>query len=147
VRVHFVGRRGKDALVYDEAAVLARFGVPPLVLPSYVALTGDASDNLPGVPGIGASTAQKLLAGKTSCEELFADLAAVKSAKTREILLAHRDQIRHTESLARLREDAPLPEDGPHWGVPTPSALGALGGVFQELEFKSLLTRLQALLP
>ena len=147
VRVHFVGRRGKDALVYDEAAVLARFGVPPLVLPSYVALTGDTSDNLPSVPGIGASTARKLLAGKANCAELFADLSAIKSARTREILLAHRAQILRTESLAQLREDAPLPEEGPRWAVPTPSALSALGDVFQELEFKSLLTRLQALLP
>jgi DNA polymerase I len=146
VRVHFVGRRGKDALVYDEAAVIARFGVPPVVLPSYVALTGDASDNLPSVPGIGASTAQKLLAGKASSAELFADLAAIKSARTRDALLAHRDQILHTESLARLREDVPLPGAAPRWVVPTPSALAALGDVFQELEFKSLLTRLRALL-
>jgi DNA polymerase I len=146
VRVHFVGRRGKDALVYDEAAVLARFGVPPVVLPSYVALTGDTSDNLPSVPGIGASTAQKLLAGKASSADLFADLAAIKNARTREALLAHRDQILHTELLARLRDDVPLPGEGPRWAVPTPSALAALGEVFQELEFKSLLTRLRALL-
>src|SRR5260221_13140050 len=58
VRVHFVGRRGKDALIYDEAAVRERFGVPPWRLPSFVALVGDNSDHLPGVPGIVPKIAQ-----------------------------------------------------------------------------------------
>jgi DNA polymerase-1 len=146
VRVHFVGRRGKDALIYDEAAVIARFGVAPTSLPSYVALVGDNSDNLPSVPGVGAATAGKLLAGKANCTELFADLAAIKSARTRETLLTHRDQILRTESLARLRDDAPLPEVGPHWAAPSAEALGALAAVFEELEFKSLLKRLQPLI-
>jgi DNA polymerase I len=146
VRVHFVGRRGKDALLYDEAAVLARFGVPPSVLPAYVALTGDTSDNLPSVPGIGASTASKLLAGKANCTELFAAIGSVKSVRTRDALIAHREQIFHTESLARLREDAPLPAQGPYWSVPSPAALEALGTVFEALEFKSLLKRLPPLI-
>jgi DNA polymerase I len=146
VRVHFVGRRGKDALIYDEAAVFARFGVAPQSLPSYVALVGDKSDNLPSVPGVGAATAGKLLAGKANCAELFADLAAIKSERLRETLLAHQSQILSTESLARLRDDAPLPEAGPHWATPSASGLSALAAVFEELEFKSLLKRLQPLI-
>jgi DNA polymerase-1 len=145
VRVQFVGQRGKDAVVYDEAAVLTRFGVPPIRLPSYVALVGDASDNLPAVPGIGAATARKLLAEKANCSELLADIASVKSARTRDTLIAHRDQILQTESFARLRDDAPLPETGPRWAVPSSSAFDALGQLFAELEFKSLLKRLEAL--
>jgi DNA polymerase-1 len=145
VRVHFVGRRGKDALLYDEAAVLARFGVTPAVLPSYVALTGDSSDNLPSVPGIGATTARKLLADRANCADLLAHLSTIKSPRTREALLAHREQILHTETLARLREDAPLSSEGPRWSVPSPSALRALGDFFEELEFKSLHKRLAAL--
>ena len=145
VKVSFVGRRGKDALVYDEATVLARFGVPPQTLPSYVALMGDPSDNLPSVPGIGAATASKLLAGKADCTELFAQIESVKSSRTREALLAHREQIFHTESLARLREDAPLPDSEPRWLTPSADALRALGSLFEELEFKSLVTRLTAL--
>jgi DNA polymerase-1 len=145
VRVHFVGRRGKDALVYDEAAVLARFGVPPRQLPSYLALVGDKSDHLPSVPGVGGSTAQKLLAGKADCAELLAELASVKNARLRETLANHRDQILHTESLARLREDAPVSETGPRWAAPSADALRALGNLFDELEFKSLRARLEKL--
>src|SRR4051812_47967673 len=44
IKVNFVGRRGKEAQVYDEAAVLARFGVLPEALPAYVGLVGDTSD-------------------------------------------------------------------------------------------------------
>ncbi|HTA90610.1 MAG TPA: 5'-3' exonuclease H3TH domain-containing protein [Polyangiaceae bacterium] len=145
VRVQFVGRRGKDALLYDEAAVVARFGVPPAGLPSYIALTGDSSDNLPGVPGIGASTARKLLADKSDCADLLANVAAIKSPRTRETLLAHREQILHTEALARLREDAPLPSGESYWAVPSPNALSALGELFEQLEFKSLRQRLAQL--
>jgi DNA polymerase-1 len=147
VRVHFVGRRGKDALVYDEAAVSARFGVAPEFLPAYVALIGDPSDNLPGVPGIGATIAQKLLVGKQSCRELLDNLESVKSARVRDALLQHREQILHTESLARLREDAPIAASSIGWAVPTRAGFDSLSRLFEELEFKSLLTRLAALTP
>jgi DNA polymerase-1 len=145
VRVHFVGRRGKDAVLYDEAAVSARFGVPPQILPSYVALAGDTSDNLPSVPGIGPSTASKLLSGRADCAELLSQLDQIKSPKLRETLLAHRSQILHSETLARLREDAPLGADKPYWRAPSAAAFDALAALFTELEFKSLLQRLEKL--
>jgi DNA polymerase I len=145
VRVYFVGRRSKDAVVYDQEAVLGRFGVAPAFLPSYVALIGDPSDNLPGVPGIGAASAQKLLFGKRSCQELFEDLQSVKSVRMREALIEHQAQILHTESLARLREDAPIAESSLAWSVPTRASFEALSRLFEELEFKSLRTRLEAL--
>jgi DNA polymerase-1 len=145
VRVHFVGRRGKDAFVYDEAAVVARFGVAPIHLPAYVALVGDPSDNLPGVPGIGASTAQKLLAGKSGCQELLDQLEAVKSERVRRTLYAHGPQILQTESLARLREDAPIGSANELWSAPTTEALRAVSKLFEALEFKSLHARLDKL--
>src|SRR5204862_6568295 len=51
IDVLFVGRRRADATIYDAGAVEARFGICPDQLPSYVALVGDSSDNLPKVPG------------------------------------------------------------------------------------------------
>ncbi|HEY4107347.1 MAG TPA: 5'-3' exonuclease H3TH domain-containing protein [Polyangiaceae bacterium] len=145
VRVHFVGRRGKDAQLYDEAAVLARFGVAPQILPSYVALAGDTSDNLPSVPGIGPTTASKLMNGRADCADLFAHLDEIKSPKLREALLAHRAQILHSETLARLREDTPLNAEKPYWRAPSRAAFVALAELFTELEFKSLLQRLEKL--
>ncbi|HWA72051.1 MAG TPA: 5'-3' exonuclease H3TH domain-containing protein [Polyangiaceae bacterium] len=146
VRVYFVGRRGKDAVVYDEEQVQSRFGVPPTRLPSYVGLVGDASDNLPGVPGIGAATARKLLATRQNCSELLAELATVDSVRLRDTLHQHHSQILRTEQLATLRDDAPISAADPLWAAPSASALRALATLFEELEFKSLLTRLESLL-
>jgi DNA polymerase-1 len=146
VRVYFVGRRGKDALIYDRERVLERFGVAPEHLPSYVALVGDPSDNLPGVPGIGAATARKLLASKRDCSELFAELDALNNTAQRKTLIEHREQILSTERLARLRTDAPIEPGSAPWAVPTAASLRAVARVFEALEFQSLLKRLEALL-
>jgi DNA polymerase-1 len=144
VRVHFVGRRGKDAVTYDEAAVRERFSVPPWRLPSFVALVGDASDNLPGVPGIGPVTAKKLLENRENVGDLLRDAVALEP-RLAQLLLAHVEQIRATELLARLRADAPLPQP-PHLAAPTCDNLRAVRDWFEALEFKSLLPRIDKLL-
>jgi DNA polymerase-1 len=143
VSVHFVGQRGKDALTYDEAAVRQRFGVPPWRLPSFVALVGDASDNLPGVPGIGPKVAKNLLENRENVAELLWDAEAL-SPRLRQLVLGHAAQIRETETLARLRIDAPLPQP-PHLAAPTAATLRRLRELFEALEFKSLLGRLDKL--
>jgi DNA polymerase I len=144
VKVHFVGRRGKDAVTYDEAAVRARFGVPPWRLPSFVALMGDPSDNLPGVPGIGLATAKKLLENRENIAELLRDAPTCSPPRIGQLLLAHAEQLAQTEALARLRADAPLPAP-PHFATPTAEGLTRLRTWFEELEFKSLLARLDKL--
>lgn len=144
VQVHFVGRRGKDAVTYDEAAVRDRFGVPPWRLPSFVALVGDNSDNLPSVPGIGPATAKKLLERRETATELLRDAPSLSPARVGRKLLEHAEQILNTERLARLRADAPLPPP-PHLASPTSESLAAWRELFEDLEFKSLLPRLDKL--
>jgi len=144
VHVHFVGRRGKDALDYDEAAVRERFGAPPWRLPSFVALVGDASDNLPGVPGIGPKIARNLLENHEGAAHLLRDAAALSPPRIGRLLLEHAEQIRATEALARLRIDAPLPQP-PHLAAPSAASLLRLRELFEALEFKSLLPRLDKL--
>lgn len=144
VVVEFVGRRGKDAVTYDEAAVRERFGVPPWRLPSFVALVGDPSDNLPSVPGIGPVTAKKLLKDREDAAELLA-AGAELPARVAQLLGAHAEQITRTEQLARLRVDAPLPRP-PHLATPRVEHLLALRHWFDSLEFKSLLPRVDKLI-
>lgn len=146
VRVHFIGQRGKPATTYDEAAVVARFGIESRRLPTYSALVGDASDNLPSVPGIGPATARELLQRFGSARELYANLGQVKSARVRSILSEHEAQVLAVEELARLRDDAPLPELAAHWTVPSGPALAGLKALFETLEFKSLTARVDRLL-
>jgi DNA polymerase-1 len=142
-RVLFVGRRGKDAVLYDAAAVEARFGVPSERLPSWVALAGDPSDNLARVPGIGPKTATDLVARYASAAEILAHLDELPE-KLADTLRANADQIRTNEDLARLRDDVQLPT--PQRAAPiTNAALADLATLFEALEFKSLVPRIAAL--
>jgi DNA polymerase-1 len=145
VKVHFIGRRGEAAVTYDEAAVVARFGVPPSRLPSYAALVGDTSDNLPGVPGIGPATARRLLTEFESTSELLASPERVFPERVRRLLLAHEQQISLTEKLATLRSDVELPAGERSWQGVSRDSLRRLREQFELLEFKSLLGRIDKL--
>ena len=72
IQVMFNRRGISDIVLYDEAGVEERFGVPPSKYLEYVALKGDPSDNIPGVPGVGEKTATKLIQQYGSVEELLA---------------------------------------------------------------------------
>ncbi len=141
VRVHFIGKRGQKAVTYGEPEVRERFGVGAERLPTWTALIGDTSDNLPGVPGIGPATARALLTEYPDARALLAGLEQIRPARTRELLQAHAEQIARVEGLARLRDDVPLVASE-LWRTPT---FVELRSRFEELEFKSLLPRLDKL--
>ncbi len=93
----------------DREAVIERMGVPPEKVRDLLALTGDSSDNVPGVPGIGPKTAAQLLDEFGSLEALLAGLDRIKQPKRRETLAANADAARLSYSLVGLRRDVPLP--------------------------------------
>ena len=96
---------------YGPAEVEARFGVPPPQVLDLRALVGDASDNIPGVRGIGEKGAAQLLREWGSLDALLAHAGELKSRKAREALEAQADQARLSRELARLRDDVELPAD------------------------------------
>jgi DNA polymerase I len=108
VRVMMTRRGITDTAVYDEAAVLERYGVPPERYIDVAALRGDPSDNLPGVPGVGDKTATKLVQTYGTAEEVVAH-ADEQRGKLRENLLAHGADVLRNKQLMRLRDDVPLP--------------------------------------
>jgi DNA polymerase-1 len=144
VGVLFLGARGQKPTVIDESKVLERFLVPPARLPAWVALVGDASDNLPSVPGVGPRTASKWIQRFATVAELLAGAEALEPVRLRDVLLAHREQVLSTESLATLRRDVPLGA-GPECSPVSAAAIERLRGLFEELEFKSLVPRLARL--
>ena len=97
-RIVLVDRRGKKIL--NEAAVKEKFGVPPPLIPDYLALVGDAADGYPGLPGIGAVGAARLLARYGGIESIPDD--ALRGARAQALLF---------KELATLRTDAPLFRD------------------------------------
>jgi DNA polymerase I len=145
VHVSFVGRRGKDAVLYDADAVQKRFGLAASALPSYVAMVGDVSDNLPKVPGIGPKTATALVKQHGTVSALLEHIEDVLPQRLRAIIATHADQLRLNEQLARLRDDVPLASDAPLAAMPSTKGMAALRELFVKLEFKSLVPRLDAL--
>jgi DNA polymerase-1 len=124
-----------------EAEVREKFGVPPLKVVDVQALCGDASDNVPGVPGIGVKTAAQLIEEYGDLDTLLARAGEIKQPKRREALLANADLARISRRLVLLRNDAPLPEPLAALAVQTPQP-ELLHDFLAAQGFKSLLARL-----
>lgn len=96
-----------ESVLYDEAAVLERYGVAPWQVADLKALAGDASDNIPNVPGIGARTAARLLAELGDIETMLSSPERLP-ARHRETLIAHAEHLRRNRALTTMRRDAPV---------------------------------------
>jgi len=143
VRVLFNRRGISDIVLFDEAAVEERFGLPPSKYLEFVALKGDTSDNIPGVPGVGDKTAAKLVQEFGSVEELLARTGELKG-KLKENIEAAGERLALNKDLARIVTDLPLdvePQDAVmgEWDVEEVRRL------FTSLEFRSLFDRLMEL--
>lgn len=142
-RIRVVIPRQEDVEV-DEAAVLEKWGVGPERITDLLALMGDASDNLPGVAGVGEKTGAALLRQFGSLDELFARLGEIKQEKLRAKIQAARAQILRTRELARLRTDVPI-EGGLAALRREPADLGRLQALYEDLEFTRLIPALTAI--
>ncbi|MBI5248621.1 MAG: DNA polymerase I [Desulfomonile tiedjei] len=132
----------KDVL-YDREGVAKKFGVPPELILEYLALVGDASDNIPGVPGIGPKTASNLLQQFGSLEGLYSSLDQVSQKKVKENLANNKDKALLSQKLASLCDSVPIDlklEDM----VIVEQDSEKLREIFKELEFKRLMEELPA---
>lgn len=101
----------KDAPVIGPEEVREKTGVAPSEIPAWLALTGDAVDNIPGVPGVGAKTAAKLLHQFGSLDALFARIEEVSGDKLRDALRSSRDLVERNLSIVKLNRHVPgLPD-------------------------------------
>jgi DNA polymerase-1 len=148
VRVLFNRKGVSDYVLYDEAAVEERFGLPPNKLLDYAALRGDPSDNLPSVPGIGEKTASQLIQQFGSIGELYEHLDDLpkRLQKLRPALEENKEQVFLNKRLARLIDDLDM-------GVDPASIRMAewdeseIRRLFTALQFKTLLERITELRP
>jgi DNA polymerase-1 len=138
--------RGTTNLVeYSRDKVFIDKGVYPEQIVDFLALTGDASDNVPGVPGIGEKTAQKLLAQFGTLESLYERLPEVMPESARKKLEAGKDSALLSQELVTLKRDVP--------GLPALEALSvadlhadAAIPLFEREGMKTLATELKALM-
>ena len=121
----------------------AKFGVDPEKMVDLQALTGDSTDNVPGVPGIGVKTAAELLDTFGDLDTLLARVDEVRQPKRRQTLREYADTARMSRNLVRLRDDAPLPTPLDALAVRPPDA-NRLFPWLSEMEFENLLSRLRA---
>ncbi len=127
--------------VYGPREVTEKLAVRPSQVRDYLALTGDSSDNVPGVPSVGPKTASDLLRDYGTLEGVYAHLGDIKRAKLREALQTHEGDARISQRLVTLEADVPIAWDKEHlrYGGADQDALRAL---FTELEFTRLLDKL-----
>ena len=116
VRVYTLKKGINDTILYDEKAVVERFGFVPALIPDWKGLRGDPSDNIKGVPGIGEKTATELITGFGTIEKIYTQLKKgddaflKKGVKARMIGLLKEceEDARFSKSLATIRLDAPI---------------------------------------
>jgi DNA polymerase-1 len=133
-----------DVHVYTPERVEARYGIPPALVPDFLGLKGDTSDDIPGIPGIGDKTASDLLVRFGSLEGIYENLPAVPGEKRRENLATHRDSAFTSRALATIERDLPLDVDPAELIVDPPDRAG-LKDFFRRFEFRALLRRIDEL--
>jgi len=121
----------------DLAAVRRELGIEPAQVIEVMGLAGDATDNIPGVPGVGPKTALELVRTFGTLEGVYEGLERIARPKLREVLRAHREQAFLSRALATIRTDAPFKPPPEALALPEPD-VAALAALFRELEFRQL---------
>ena len=131
------GRGGGEVEVLGEKEVCEKWGISRVdQVIDVLGLQGDASDNIPGIPGVGAKTAVKLLALYDSMEGILANTDKLKG-KQKEKVIAFADQGRLSKELATIDTNVPIKFDADVYVLEEPNK-PALEEIFKEMEFKSL---------
>jgi len=134
-------RSFSDTVIYDEAAVGEKYGIPPGQLAELKALTGDPSDNIPGVPGIGDKTAAKLLSQFGSLQGIYDHIDEVTPERIRNLLSENKERVFRNKELATIVTDVPIDFNLDACHV-TAYDRNQVVELFRELGFVQLLSRL-----
>src|SRR3989344_8487433 len=111
IKLYTMGKGIKESVLYDDARVTERFGVRPDQMNEFKALTGDNSDNVPGVPGIGKTTAANLIQRFGSIKNLYDEIAtdtAILKPKIKESLKANKEKAFLSLELVKTVQDMDL---------------------------------------
>ncbi len=151
VKVFTLKKGIKDTVLYDEAAVIERFGFGPALVPDYKGLRGDTSDNIPGIKGIGEKTATELIRNFGSLEAIYDQLKADKSVfkaagvtdRMVGLLEAGEEEAMFSKMLATIRIDAPVTLELPKLAWRTELDGERIMALFSELGFRTLGARVK----
>src|SRR5215218_3932135 len=131
-----------ETKLYTRQGVIDRYGIPPELVPDFIGLKGDTSDNIPGVPGIGDKTAAQLLQEYGTLEGVLEHAPEIRATRRRENLIAHAENARISKQLATMVRDIPVDVD-PVAFVSAEPDRSRLREVFREFELRDPLRRLE----
>jgi len=130
-----------DTVLYDEQAVEQKYGIKPEQITDFKALTGDASDNIPGIPGIGEKTATRLIQQYGSLEEIYDNIGNVTPSKLQAMLRQYQSQAFQSKELVTIVKDVPVSLNLEACQVSTYDR-DEVVQLFRKLEFIKLVPRL-----
>jgi len=141
ISIYKPGRQGKKAEIIGPNEVCEKYGIShPTQLIDILGLWGDASDNIPGIPGIGEVKAKKLISQFNSIENLIQHSDKIDNAKIKELVKEHSEQAIFSKNLATIETEVPLTFslNDTRWDLPDPKPLMDL---LKELEFRTVSKR------
>ena len=139
-------QKGDDVEIIDKEAIKAKYGIDnPELVRDILALWGDSSDNIPGVPGVGEKGACKMVQAWGEVENIIANADKI-GGKTGANILANEERLRLAKVLTTIRLDVPIEFDEAALTVCCPK-IDELRALFAELDFKNFLADLGNLAP
>lgn len=137
IKMYRFGRMGTPDQILGEAEIREKFGVSRCTqVIDLLGLWGDASDNIPGIPGVGEKTAKKLIDQFGSIEAMVEHADEIRNDKLRKLVVEHGQQALFSKQLATIALDAPVSFDEPQLRVTTPD-YPKLRSLCDELEFRT----------
>ena len=142
IRIMTTSRGITDTRVYDREGVIDRYGIPPELIPDFIGLKGDTSDNIPGVPGIGDKTAAELLQRFGSLDDVLGHVDEISGAKRKQNLTEHAETARISKQLATAKRDIDVELDLETYAAAEPDR-SKLRDTFRQFELREPLRRLE----
>ena len=130
-----------EVKIYDEEGVKEKYGVGPEKIVDILALKGDLSDNIPGVPGIGEKTAVALIKELGSVENILNNTDKISKKSLREQIKKYKDQIKMSKMLATIVCEVPIKYDFDSFKI-KPANYKELWKIFKKLEFNKLIKKI-----
>lgn len=145
VRVMSIKKGITDTVLFDSREVEKKYGVKPGNIKDLLALMGDSSDNIPGVPGVGPKTAKSLVSEFGSLEKIYENVNKIKSEHLRELLIKNRGLAELSRELSTLRMIEDINTEDLIKNSFRNINPGRVKGLFESLEFRNLTKKLSGL--
>lgn len=151
----YMQRKGSEMAMYDEKGIKEKFGFGPLLTIDYKGIRGDTSDNIPGVPGVGETSALKLVGAYGPIEKIYAAIkkdgvekVAVKTGVQKrfvQLVADHEEEAEFSKMLATIRRDAPIKFELPEKTWRDNLDVETVFVLFSELGFRTLANRVRTI--